>query len=95
MNKNEFLENVSKKLVKEGIELPKKHIDAIFKAIFETLTDVLKKKLSFMVPGFGTFKTAKRAARIGRNPQTGETIKIKARTLPKFSASTALKEKIK
>jgi DNA-binding protein HU-beta len=94
MNKTEFLDTVSKKLAKQGVELPKKHIDVIFKTIFETITAILKKRLSFTIPKFGTFKTTKRAARNGRNPQTGETIKIKAKTLPTFRASSALKEKI-
>jgi DNA-binding protein HU-beta len=47
------------------------------------------------IVGFGTFKAAKRAARTGRNPQTGKAIKIKAKMVPKFTAGKALKDAVK
>lgn len=95
MKKSEFINSLSKKLEKTGIELSKKQIDTIFRMIFEEITLLLKKKIAFMVPSFGTFRTKKRSARKGRNPQTGEVINIKAKTVPVFSASAALKEEVK
>jgi len=95
MKKSEFIDVLAKKLEKSGIALPKKHIDVIFKMIFNEITLLLKKKIAFMVPGFGTFKTKKRSARKGRNPQTGAVLNIKAKTVPAFSASSALKKDVK
>jgi DNA-binding protein HU-beta len=54
----------------------------------------LKKKDAVTLVGFGTFKVSKRSARKGRNPQTGEEIKIKAKNVPKFVAGKALKDSI-
>ena len=50
---------------------------------------------SVTIPGFGTFDTARRKAREGRNPQTGQTIKIAATTVPKFKAGKGLRERVK
>lgn len=95
MKKTDFIDALAKKLGKSGIALPKKHIDVIFKMIFDEITLLLKKKIAFRVPGFGTFKTKKRSARKGRSPQTGAVLNIKAKTVPAFSASSALREDIK
>ena len=54
----------------------------------------MKNKGKVQLVGFGTFETTERAARTGRNPQTGETIEIKASTAPKFKAGKALKDAI-
>ncbi len=54
----------------------------------------LKKNESVTLVGFGTFKVGKRAARAGRNPRTGEVIKIKAAKVPKFTAGKALKDAV-
>ncbi len=59
------------------------------------VTKSLKKGKKVTLVGFGTFSVSKRKARKGRNPQTGETIKIAAAKLPKFSAGKALKTAIK
>lgn len=60
-------------------------------AVIESITGALKKGDTVTLIGFGTFKTAKRAARTGRNPQTGAELKIPARTVPAFKAGAGLK----
>jgi len=59
-----------------------------------SVSDALKKGDKVTLVGFGTFSTAKRAARKGRNPQTGKEIKIKASTAPKFKAGKSLKDAV-
>ncbi len=61
-------------------------------AIFETIAKSLKKEGDMAIVGFGTFKVGKRAARMGRNPQTGAAIKIAASKTVRFKASKQLKE---
>lgn len=61
-------------------------------AFIQTVSKNMKKKEGVKIVGFGTFQTAKRKARTGRNPQTGDTIKIPARTVPVFRPGSALKE---
>lgn len=63
-------------------------------AVFNTITDTLKKGEEVAIAGFGAFKVAKRAARQGINPKTGEKIQIAAKTLPKFRAGKQLKEAV-
>jgi DNA-binding protein HU-beta len=60
-------------------------------AVFKTIAKLVKKDGSFNLVGFGTFKTGKRAARTGRNPKTGEPLKIKASKTIRFKASSKLK----
>ncbi|PIE32929.1 MAG: DNA-binding protein [Ilumatobacter coccineus] len=60
-------------------------------AFFDVVVDKAKAGEKVSWPGFGSFSTTKRAARTGRNPQTGETVQIKASTAMKFSASSTLK----
>ena len=89
MNKSELIEAVAKyaDMSKAAAE----------KAIDGTLISIrgsLKKGSSVTLVGFGTFKVGKRAARVGRNPRTGEAIKIKAARVPKFSAGKALKDAV-
>jgi DNA-binding protein HU-beta len=62
--------------------------------ILETITRTLKKKEEVTLSGFGTFKVSKRKARTGRNPRTGEELKIKAKNVPKFSAGKALRDAV-
>jgi DNA-binding protein HU-beta len=62
--------------------------------IFDNIAKALKKRGDVTSVGFGTIKISKRAARKGRNPQTGETIKIKAQSVPKFVASRAPKDSV-
>ena len=66
-------------------------VDKAFEVIERTLADGGE----ISIAGFGKFTVAERAARQGRNPQTGETIQIAASTVPRFSASSALKRSVK
>jgi DNA-binding protein HU-beta len=73
----------------------KKEAQAAVDCVLNTITKALKKKDTVTLVGFGTFKVAKRKARKGRNPQTGEEIKIKATKVPKFVPGKALKAAVK
>ncbi|RKX67027.1 MAG: hypothetical protein DRP42_01690 [Tenericutes bacterium] len=63
-----------------------------YESLFATITKTMKKGDSIAIPSFGTFKVSKRAARMGRNPQTGAPLKIKARNAASFKASSVLKD---
>ncbi len=89
MNKSELVSAIS---TKTGSS--KKAAEVTLNAIVETISGELKKKGKVQLVGFGTFETRKRAARKGRNPQTGEQIKIASSTVPVFKAGKALKEKV-
>ena len=90
MTKTELIEKVAK-----ATKGTKADANRTVNAVFETIQGALKKKDKVTITGFGTFGVTKRKARTGRNPQTGEEIKIKARTVPKFTAGKALKDSIK
>lgn len=64
-------------------------------AILAEVTKGLKAGKDVVLTGFGTFKVSKRKARIGRNPQTGATLKIPAKTVPRFKAGKGLKDAVK
>jgi DNA-binding protein HU-beta len=88
MNKGQLVDVVTKALKsKKEAEIA---IDATLKAI----TDSLKRGDKVTIVGFGTFTVAKRAARTGRNPQTGKAIRIRAKKVPKFAAGKALKDAV-
>ena len=87
MKKSEMIEALAKE---SG--LTKKDVETVFNGTFDLFKKELKKGNNVSVAGFGTFKISKRAARTGRNPQTGETIKIKASKSVGFKAGSALKE---
>ena len=89
MNKTELVDAMAKK---SG--LSKKDTAAALEAFTETIAKTLKKGDKVQLVGFGTFEVAKRAAREGRNPQTGKTLKIKASKAPKFKAGKALKDAV-
>jgi DNA-binding protein HU-beta len=89
MNKTELVAAIAEKA-----GLSKKDAEAALKAFTETVTKELKKGGKVQLVGFGTFEVAKRAAREGRNPQTGKAMKIKASKAPKFKAGKALKDSI-
>ena len=72
----------------------KKVSEEALKAFIEVVTEELKKGEKVQLVGFGTFEVAKRAAREGRNPQTGKSMKIAASKAPKFKAGKALKEEV-
>lgn len=74
---------------------PKNQVDRTIRALLDTIQTTLKKKDKVSFVGFGTFYVAKRAARMGRNPQTGKAIKIPAAHIPKFRAGKALKNSVK
>lgn len=86
MNKAELIEAI----VKET-ELSKAGATRVLNAMIDTITKTVAKKQDVQLIGFGTFKAAKRAARTGKNPRTGEKLKIAAATVPKFSAGAAFK----
>ena len=73
----------------------KKQANEIVEAIFDIITKTLSKGEEVAIPGFGVFRVAKRAARMGVNPKTGEKIQIAASIKPKFRAGKALKEAVK
>jgi DNA-binding protein HU-beta len=89
MNKGDLIEEVAK------VVNTKKQAQEAVDCVFSTISKALKKKQSVTLVGFGTFKVHRRKARKGRNPQTGETIKLKAKNVPKFVPGKALKDSIK
>ena len=89
MNKTELVAAMAEKA---GIS--KKDAEAALKAFIDTVGEQLKKGNKIALVGFGTFQVSKRAARTGRNPRTGETMKIKASNTPQFKAGKQLKEKV-
>ena len=89
MNKGDLVNEVSQVLTS------KKDAQAAVDELLAAITKALKKGDDVTLVGFGTFKMAKRKARTGRNPQTGEEIKIKATKVPKFVPGKALKEAVK
>ena len=82
-------------LVSEKAGISKKESEAALTAIIEGITDTLAKGGKVQLVGFGTFETRHRQAREGRNPSTGEAIKIAASKVPAFKAGKALKEMVK
>ena len=89
MNKTEFVAAIADKA-----DLSKKDAEAVVKAFTETVEKELKKGGKEQLVGFGTFEVAKRNARTGRNPRTGETMKIAASKTPRFKAGKAFKDAI-
>ena len=87
MNKTELVVSIAEKAA-----ISKKDAEKALSAFLDTVVDELKKGEKVQLVGFGTFETAKRAAREGRNPQTGKTVKIAASVVPKFKAGKALKD---
>ena len=87
MNKTELVAAIA-----EQTELSKKDAEKALKAFTDIVADELKKGEKVQLVGFGTFEVSERAAREGRNPQTGETMKIEASKAPKFKAGKALKD---
>jgi len=88
MNKGYLVNEVAK------VVSTKKEARAAVDCVFSTITKALKKKDTVGLIGFGTFRVAQRKARKGRNPQTGEEIKIKANKVPKFVAGKRLKDAV-
>ena len=89
MNKTELVAAIAEKS-----ELSKKDAEKALKAFVDTVSEELQKGEKIQLVGFGTFETSKRAARTGKNPQTGKAIKIAACTAPKFKAGKALMDAV-
>ena len=87
MNRTELVAAIAEKT-----ELSKKDAEKALKAFTDVVAEELKKGEKIQLVGFGTFEVSERAAREGRNPQTGETMKIAASKSPKFKAGKALKD---
>ena len=88
MNKGDLVNEVAK------VVSTKKGAKAAVDCVFSTITKALKKKDTVALVGFGTFKVAQRKARKGRNPRTGEEIKIKAKKVVKFVPGKVLKDAV-
>lgn len=89
MNKSEFVDAVA-----DGAELSKADAGRAVEAMVNAITRALKKGDTVTLVGFGTFSVRKRAARTGRNPRTGDEIRIKASMNPAFKAGKALKDSV-
>lgn len=90
MNKTELITAVAEKT-----GLSKKDSDAAVNATIDAITEALKAEDKVALVGFGTFEVRARAERMGKNPQTGEAIKIAATKVPAFKAGKALKDALK
>ncbi|MES9832782.1 MAG: HU family DNA-binding protein [Candidatus Thiodiazotropha sp. LLP2] len=89
MNKAELIEAMA-----ESADISKAAAGRALDGMVTAVTDAMKAGDTLSLVGFGTFSVKERAARDGRNPQTGETIKIKASKIPSFKAGKALKDAI-
>src|ERR1700733_8418608 len=87
MNKSDLVSHIAKE-----VELTNTKATEVLEGLLDAITDTLTSKDKLILIGFGTFETLARAARVGRNPRTGEEIKIKATVVPKFRAGKALKD---
>ena len=90
MNKTELINSVA-----EAAGLTKKDATKAVEAVFDTIQDTLAKGDKVQLIGFGNFEVRERAARKGRNPQTGEEMQIAASKVPAFKAGKELKEAVK
>ena len=89
MNKAELIERIA-----EEADVPKGEAQQHFEAFEQVVTEALKGGEEIRIAGFGKFSVRERKAREGRNPQTGERIKIPASKVPAFSAGNVLKEAV-
>jgi DNA-binding protein HU-beta len=89
VNKSELIEAIA-----NATDLTKADAGRALDATLEAITKALKKSDTVALVGFGTFAVKQRAARTGRNPQTGKTIQIKASKAPSFKAGKALKDAV-
>lgn len=89
MNKSELVDAVA-----SATDSSKSQAQAAVDAVIDSITDALKKGDKVALTGFGTFEVRDRAARTARNPQTGETIQVKASKAPAFKAGKSLKEAV-
>ncbi|MEJ2317206.1 MAG: HU family DNA-binding protein [Gammaproteobacteria bacterium] len=89
MNKSELIDAIA-----DAADISKAAAGRALDGMTDAITDALKKGDTVSLVGFGTFSVRERAAREGRNPRTGETIKIKASKNPAFKAGKALKDAV-
>ncbi|QSX29598.1 MULTISPECIES: HU family DNA-binding protein [Shewanella] len=89
MNKAELIAKIA-----EQAELSKADAARALKSFEEAVTEAMKNGDKISIVGFGSFETSTRAARTGRNPQTGKEIQIPAATIPKFKAGKALRDSV-
>lgn len=89
MNKSELIASIA-----TGADISKADAERALNATISTITSELANGSEVALVGFGTFKVNDRAARTGRNPQTGETIQIAAANIPSFKAGKALKDAV-
>ena len=90
MNRAELVKEIAK-----STKLSQKSVSEVLSATVESIQNTVKKGDKVTLVGFGTFESRRRAARNGRNPQTGKEIKIAAKTVPVFSAGKKFKELVK
>ena len=90
MNKEELVHEISKKA-----KVTQKDAGEVLNALVDTIQKTVAKGKKVTLVGFGTWEARKRAARVGRNPQTGKELKIAAKTVPAFSAGKSFKELVK
>ena len=90
MNREELVKEIAK-----STKLSRKSVSEVLSATVESIQNTVKKGDKVTLVGFGTFESRRRAARNGRNPQTGKEIKIAAKTVPVFSAGKKFKELVK
>lgn len=89
MNKTELIANVA-----EATGISKKEAAAVVDATFSSITNAMIAREKVQLIGFGTFETRDRAAKIGKNPKTGEAVEIAACKVPAFKAGKALKDSV-
>ncbi len=87
MNKEELVKEIAKKT-----RMPQKQVAEVISLMIDSIEKTVAKGKRVTLVGFGTFESRKRAARTGRNPQTGAEIQIPAKTVPAFSAGKKFKE---
>ncbi|CAH2462672.1 MULTISPECIES: HU family DNA-binding protein [Bacillus] len=90
MNKTELIKNVA-----QSAEISQKEATVVLQTVVESITNSLAAGEKVQLIGFGTFEVRERAARTGRNPQTGEEMQIAASKVPAFKAGKELKEAVK
>ena len=90
INREELVKEIAK-----STKLSQKSVSEVLSATVESIQNTVKKGDKVTLVGFGTFESRRRAARNGRNPQTGKEIKIAAKTVPVFSAGKKFKELVK
>ena len=89
MNKSELIQHIAK-----NADIPKAHATRALEATLGVIKSRLRKGDNVALNGFGSFQIGKRSARTGRNPRTGQPVKIKAKKVPRFKPSKALRDAV-